>query len=499
MRLIFFLTASLILPIPGLCEAAHCEDADVPAIGVRPFSLTDLSHFGTRLRDPDISKAIEAAHELGEGGQPAAAALLLTTYSDGDGERRFAVVKALGLLRVVAAPKPLNPNEWTEKKRAETFQAVALGDISFSIRRAAAFELARGERLESALKFFTEVAGNAKAFTPLYRNRAVHLAALLGGMRVSGFLREKLAGPESELVIAAAEELGEMPDLVNADALIQALGSKLPEQRTAARAALERMSGKSFQFDLVKWAEWRASFSGNLAKEIFAANSDEAPRPGKLPEVPYDMLPVDIVIAFDTTGSFLHVWAQVDQALDTVLREIAKGDPPARVGLVRYRAIDPRATLRYTLWATPLTYAFDAVQKELSIAQFGGGSGALHEGLRYALGGMAWRERSRKIIIIIGDDSPSSPVEDAMKTALQLTHDAAILDGIQVNTLYCKTTAGEENRVTYRRIAEAGIGRFYEFNKAERHLVEMGAANVDVKNTEMPPETAHKWLTPRGK
>ncbi len=88
---------------------------------------------------------------------------------------------------------------------------------------------------------------------------------------------------------------------------------------------------------------------------------------------------------------------------------------------------------------------------------------------------------------------------NAMRIALELTHAAAVLDGIQINTLYCKTTAGEENRETYRKLAEAGIGRFYEFNKAERHLVEMSAENVVVKNTELPTETARKWLAPRGK
>ena len=121
----------------------------------------------------------------------------------------------------------------------------------------------------------------------------------------------------------------------------------------------------------------------------------------------------------------------------------------------------------------------------------------LHEAMRYALGGMLWREHSRKVIVIIGDDTPYSPAEDAMKITVQLTHDATLLDGIQVNTLYTKTTAGEENRITYRRIAEAGIGRFYEFNKAERHLVEMSAEKVDVKKSELPSETEKKWLTPR--
>ena len=174
-------------------------------------------------------------------------------------------------------------------------------------------------------------------------------------------------------------------------------------------------------------------------------------------------------------------------------------EPSIRVGLVRYRALDVRVTLKYTLLPTPFTWNVDAIQKEMDTAFFGGGSGALHTALRYALGGMVWRERSHKIIIVIGDDSPVSTSEDPLKVALQLTHDAALLDGIQVNTLYARTVAGEENRVTYRQIAAAGFGRFYEFNKSVKHLVEMSADIVNPREFELPEETARKFLSPRGK
>ena len=147
--------------------------------------------------------------------------------------------------------------------------------------------------------------------------------------------------------------------------------------------------------------------------------------------------------------------------------------------------------------SSPLNWSYDAIRRELQVASFGGGSGALHEGLRYALNGMLWRERSRKVLLIIGDDTPWSPVEDAMKVVLQLTREAAIFDGIQINTLYTRTSAGEENRISYRRIAEAGVGRFYEYNKAEKHLVDMLAEKIDVKKAELPAETVQKWLTPR--
>lgn len=99
-------------------------------------------------------------------------------------------------------------------------------------------------------------------------------------------------------------------------------------------------------------------------------------------------------------------------------------------------------------------------------------------------------------MLVIGDDSPSSPVENGLQVSIKLAHEAGAVDQIQINTLYAKTSAGEENRQTYRLIAAAGIGRFYEFNKAEKHLVEMSAEKVDVKRVELPDETARKWLVP---
>ena len=479
---------AVLLQLILACVAVRGGEADAPAIGARPVSSAELSRLSMRLKDADIKKASDAARELGDSRQPGAAPLLLRFYGESDGERRMAAVKALGALSV-----------WGAAKKPETFLAMALGDISPAIRRQAARELVQVEGADAALKRFVNAAADTKLNSPLVRNRAVHCAGMIGGLRSTPFLIETLFSTEIEPAIAAAEELGELRGPSSADALLKALGSDQAEIKAAALEALERLSGKTFKYDLIKWAEWRAALRDEMEKAAISAAPKESARPDRYYDDSYEKRPVDIVIAFDTTGSFLHIWPQVNQALDSVLREIVRGELSPRIGLVRYRAIEQRVTLRYTLQPSPLTWNFDAIQKEMSVASFGGGSGALHEGLRYALNSMVWRERSRKVIVLIGDDSPVSPVEDPMRVVLQLTHDASVLDGILVNTLYAKTTAGEENRETYRRIAFSGSGRFYEYNKAERHLVEMSAAKVDVKGNELPAETARKWLLPRAK
>lgn len=471
-----------------LCAVVCGDEADAPAIGVRPVAPGELTRLSGRLKDSDIKKACDAARELGDTRLPAAAPLLLRFYGESDGERRLAAVKALGELSV-----------WSVSNKPETFLAIALGDISPAIRRQAARELALTEGVDAALKRFVNASADTKLNSALVRNRAIHYAGIIGGLRAAPFLIETLFSAEIEPAIAAAEELGESRAMSSVDALLKALRSDHAELKAAALAGLERLSGKTFKYDLVKWTEWRAALHDEMDKASVSVTAKDAARSDQYDYDASEKRPLDLVIAFDTTGSFLHIWPQVDQALESVLREIARNELSPRIGLVRYRAVEQRVTLRYSLQATPLTWNFAAIQKELSVASFGGGSGALHEGLRFALNGMVWRERSRKVIVLIGDDSPVSPVEDPMRVVQQLTHDAAVLDGILVNTLYAKTAAGDENRQTYRLIAFSGSGRFYEYNKAEKHLVEMSAVNVDVKGNELPAETARKWVTPRAK
>ncbi len=75
----------------------------------------------------------------------------------------------------------------------------------------------------------------------------------------------------------------------------------------------------------MKWTDWRAGVGKTIrAARFFRLKPTDASAIPKSSE-PYETFPVDIVIAFDTTASFLHMWAQVDQALNSVLRELGAG------------------------------------------------------------------------------------------------------------------------------------------------------------------------------
>lgn len=469
------LTASLIL----------AGGEDPLAIGARPVTAEDVSRSIARLNDADDAVAIAAAQALGASKRPEALKRLIDFYQNSNAARRLAATAAIAALELPER-KPI----------AAQLERIALGDASQAVRTLAVHEWAKLSGPNEALKPISAFVLDAKNPT-VFRARAIFLAAQAGQRLASPLLRGQLDSPDVDVAAAAIDELAELRDVTSVDALLKILETGREELKAAAAVGLAKLSGKKFGFDLLKWNEWRKEVSAEATSGALPEITAE-PYPAEREKTkPVEKLPVDLVIAFDATGSFLHVWADVNRALDAVLRELVKNEPSVRIGLVRYRSLDPRATLKYTLKISPLTYNTDAIRKDLSLASFGGGSGALHEGMRAAINHMVWRARARKVVLIIGDDSPFSPAENGLQTAVNVTHDAGAVDGIVVNTLFCRTTAGDENRVTYRYIADAGIGRFYEYNKAEKHLVDMSAEKIDVKQVEMPAETAKKWVEAR--
>ena len=471
------LLAAILACVTALSLSAGEEGELV--IGSRALSASELAGYAARLNDPDDAVAIAAAVELCSKRSPPASAfrMLSDFYQHGNAPRRLAAVHAL-----TAQNMP------REKILSELLFKIVLGDSSQAVRMLAARQAMRLDGAPIIFEKLNQFVNRSGESSGLLRSRAVHSAALAGGNKSGPFLRALLADLDDDVALAAIEELSDIRELDNADALLKLLDSPRSELKTAALYAVERLSGKRLGFDLVGWKAWHAEL-------LLKAPSGVIP-PLNSAEYAGEKAPVDLVIAFDTTGSFLHVWPDVSHAIDAVIRELVKSEPSVRVGLVRYRSVDPRATLRYTLKISPLSGEIENIRRELATASFGGGSGALHEGLRAAVYGSAWRARARKIVLVIGDDSPSSPVENGLQVSIKLAHEAGAVDQIQINTLYAKTSAGEENRQTYRLIAAAGIGRFYEFNKAEKHLVEMSAEKVDVKRVELPDETARKWLVP---
>ena len=452
----------------------------------RPVAPPDLQVLAKKLNGADFHEVRKVALDLADSHDAKALPLLLNFSIEGDAQRRMLGVRCIGKLNLPGAE--------------DTLFKLALGDLYVSLRLAAAEELARLESCDKTAARFIDVLNDEKSPLKGFRYRALQALAHIGGKGAVDCLTQFLNHPQSDIAVAAAEGLGMQHDLSVATPLIAVLGSPDPELKAAAAEALERLTGEAFRFDVVKWAQWQKDQAAAKEKP-----GKTRVAPARLPENVLeegyeppaknpDADAVDIMIVFDTTGSMLHIWPQVSTALDAVLQNLVKTTPSLRMGTIKYRAADPEHTQTYMIKAKPLTRKFDEIRDDVLDATFGGGSGGLQLGLDYAVRVMPWRVKSRKIIILVGD---TSPTDESTRSCMRTIAEAWQMDGILVDTLYVHTMHGAEHFDTYRLLAAYGKGRFYEFNKAERHLVEMSAEKIDVKVAETPEETAKKLCTPR--
>ena len=106
---------------------------------------------------------------------------------------------------------------------------------------------------------------------------------------------------------------------------------------------------------------------------------------------------------------------------------------------------------------------------------------------------MTWRANARKIILVVGDCSPDNDINWCLRMAAEGWQ----MDHIIVNTIFVKTMHGVEHRPTFKALAAAGVGRFYEYTGADPHLVDMLAEKPDVIKPEAAKEIATKLCTPR--
>jgi len=114
---------------------------------------------------------------------------------------------------------------------------------------------------------------------------------------------------------------------------------------------------------------------------------------------------LDIVFVFDSTSSMSGYLKEVKLKIRNLAASFKKLVPGCRIGLVTYRDKGDE----YVTKKMPLTHGIVPLQKFLDQIRHGGGFDvreSVAEGLRVAVEGMKWKEKSKKFILLIGDAPP---------------------------------------------------------------------------------------------
>ena len=124
---------------------------------------------------------------------------------------------------------------------------------------------------------------------------------------------------------------------------------------------------------------------------------------------------LDVVFVFDATHSMGSFILEVKQKIENLALSIKKIVPTSRIGLVAYQ--DDDADSRFVTRMQPLSYGTVSLQGFLVDIEAWGGSDyeeAVDVGLDKAINDMPWQEKSKKLILLIGDASPHAEDMDAL-------------------------------------------------------------------------------------
>jgi Mg-chelatase subunit ChlD len=116
----------------------------------------------------------------------------------------------------------------------------------------------------------------------------------------------------------------------------------------------------------------------------------------------------DAVFVIDATGSMDPVIEPVKARIDELIAEIQRLVPVARVGIVLYKDEGPLSD--FVVRKSDLTFHGDKLRSILAGVQAEGGGPdweeAVARGLATAVREMSWRQRSRKVIVLVANSPP---------------------------------------------------------------------------------------------
>ncbi len=163
---------------------------------------------------------------------------------------------------------------------------------------------------------------------------------------------------------------------------------------------------------------------------------------------------LDIVIAFDSTGSMSgeinQVKGQIGRIGETLLRLV----PKSRISICTYRDEDDEFVVK----GLPLTNDLQQIQGYLDDIYASGGGDmpeAVHEGLRWSMTQNQFRGRARKVVLLFGD---APPHQTEKKLCLQLAADFSSQQKGVVSTVTCR----QSTRIPeFVEIAQMGGGEAF--------------------------------------
>ncbi len=160
---------------------------------------------------------------------------------------------------------------------------------------------------------------------------------------------------------------------------------------------------------------------------------------------------LDIVIAFDSTGSMGGEIAAVKDRIMTIGGSLVKKVPSTRISLVTYRDVGDE----YVVKGTPLSNDLSAALKFLTNVRAAGGGDnpeAVDQGLEFAIKKNKFRLRARKVILVFGD---APPHQESVDKCVSLADEFHRYDKGVITMI---TVRNSESLPEFIQIAKAGGG-----------------------------------------
>ncbi len=187
---------------------------------------------------------------------------------------------------------------------------------------------------------------------------------------------------------------------------------------------------------------------------------------------------LDVVFVFDSTFSMIKYLAEVTEKIADLAAIFRKLVPTCRIGFVAYRDIGEEFLTKFQ----PLTYGNTNLHDFLAGIEARGGGDyeeAVDEGLKIAIEELDWNERSKKIILLIGDAPPRAEgvlrsIEMIKKFRKEMGGRLAALD-TRVPA-YFKEMRDDDQTVMkeFRKFAEIGGGecaRLFDEEKVVKGMI----------------------------